>query len=295
MKSETGSGGGVVGEAVRALDPVTMGGLDRGEVGATLDAIGAAIVIVDRADPFGAPRGSVVQHGSAPTWTRRRDRRRRRPLAPRGTVAIAVTVALLALGGAAYAGVRVFVNANTGKQLHGWERKTAGPGDVIDSSGTNFDQVLENVSADIPFPKGYETWRTWQLTQVRMLTTCPPGSAKGCKIEMPASQVRERVATGAFCAWVADWKAAKRSGDTASATEAAAMIKQAPSWKAVVAVERYLPGGLGWFGWKRYRAAVAHDDLHAVDRLNANSGCARTAPPAGSHGGTVIPGLGESR
>lgn len=289
MNSETGSGGGVVDAAVRSLDPVTVGGLDRGEVEATLDAIGAAIVIVDRVVPVGASRGSAVQHGSVPT----RIRRRRQSLASRGTIAVAV--ALLALGGAAYAGVRVFVNADTGKQLHGWERKTAGPGDVIDSSGTNFDQVLVNISADIPYPKGYETWRTWQLTQVRMLTTCPPGSAKGCKIEMPASQVRERVSTGAFCAWVADWKAAKRSGDTASATEAAAMIKQAPSWKAVVAVERYLPGGFGWFGWKRYRAAVASGDLAAVDRLSGDGGCARTTPPAASHGGTVIPGLGESR
>lgn len=289
MNGETGSGGGVVGAAVRALDPVAVGALDRGEVEATLDAIGAAIVTVDRVVPVGAPPGSAVQQRGAPT----RIRRRSRSLASRGTVAIAV--ALLALGGAAYAGVRVFVNADTGKQLHGWERKTAGPGDLIDSSGTNFDQVLENISAGIPFPKGYVTWRTWQLTLVRMLTTCPPGSAKGCKILMPASQVRERVATGAFCAWVADWKAAKRSGDTASATAAAAMIKQAPSWKAVVAVEHYLPGGVAWFGWKRYRAAVASGDLAAVDRLSGDGGCARTTPPAASQGGTVIPGLGQSR
>jgi hypothetical protein len=301
MDNETGGNRIAVDAAVRALDPLTAGTLGGDELETMLDALGAAIVTIDPVDPPGAARAAAAQGGSAPAsvapaLARPRGPRRRRSLAPRGTPAVVVAVALLALGAAAYAGVRVFINANTGRQLHGWQRKTAGPGDLIDLGGTDVDQVLERVSADIPFPKGYGTWRTWQLTLIRTPSTCPPGSSKGCTIEVPAGQIRERVAGGAFCAWVADWQVAKRSDDTQNATEAEDKIRQAPSWKAVTAVDRHAADGRGWFGWiNHYRAAVASDDVAAVDRLNANRGCARTAPPAGSHDGTVVPGLHRSR
>lgn len=129
--------------AVGALDPFGARAEDLDELEPTLDALGAMIAAVHSVSPGELGHGPGVVRNRLPGHARARRRRRGWSLAPRGTLIAVFAAGLLAVGGAAYAAVHVFVNADTGRQLHGWERKTGGPGTVIDLSGTNIRQVLD--------------------------------------------------------------------------------------------------------------------------------------------------------
>ena len=110
----------------------------------------------------------------------------------------------------------------------------------------------------------------------------------------------------AFCAWVYDWRDAKRAGDEAIAQRAADAIGQAPRWQAVRAEDEQptaspvhqtrsgLQGQHTLFGWfLPFRDAVLRGDITTVDHLIASNygtaGCSYFKPPPSSHGGTVNP------
>jgi hypothetical protein len=198
----------------------------------------------------------------------------------------------------------VFVNAHTGVYpTKAWERNAGGPGEDLNLAGTNFRQVALAAASDIPFPPGYGAWRTWLVTLAAGSGACRKGSPASCKMVISTGALRGSFAQSAFCAWVYDWRDATQAGDAATAQRAAQAIRQAPSWKAVVALDPHphaappytgRHGPMSDFGWLLpFRRAVSAGDLSAVDgMLAANyglSGCAFERPPAGSRNGTLIP------
>jgi hypothetical protein len=271
--------------AVASLNPVNASSLDRSGLGAVLDEIGDSIT----------------------TRARRQARRRRWSIAPRAAAVVGVVV--LALGGAA-AGAHFFIDANTGTYpTKAWERKAGGPGEYLNLAGTNFRQVALKAAGDIPYPPGYGAWRTWIVTQdvADSPSACPKESTRRCTVEISTGALRGTFATVAFCAWVYDWRAAKRDGDISQAEQAAQTIDGALSWSAVRALDPHPSasppyngrGHKTLFGWfLPFRAAVLRGDVPGVDRMVADNygtvGCAFVRPPAASKDGTVIPRRGGS-
>jgi hypothetical protein len=269
---------------VRAIDPLAGGTLDDDGLDRALDAVGSAIV--DRGGSVDRPRAR---------W--------RRWLAmPRGIAVVGVAV--VAAGGLA-AAATVFVNARTGLYpKHRWEVKAGGPGQYLNPAGTNFRQVARQVSSDIPYPAGYGDWRNWQITldTSQPSPSCPTRSRTRCAVLLSTGALRGSIATDAFCAWLVDWRQAKQSGNATDAAHAGLAISQAPSWKAVVALDPHpyaIPPYTGThpmsqFGWLLpYRHAVLAGDLSSVNQmLGAHFGACfihGMRPPADSDNGTVLP------
>jgi hypothetical protein len=177
-------------------------------------------------------------------------------------------------------------------------------------AGTNFRQVAVSVTSDIPYPNGYAAWRTWLITldEDQPQPPCPNGPAR-CTISISTGALRGSFAQSAFCAWVYDWRDAKTSGDAATAERAALVISEAPSWKAVVALDPHphAPppysqphGPMSLFGWLLpFRRAVLTGDVSAVNQMLAANygaaGCAFERPPADSDNGTVVPHRAQTR
>jgi hypothetical protein len=68
--------------------------------------------------------------------------------------------ALASLVGGAAAARTLFVNTHTHTYAPRWAIAGAGPGEILDTRGTNFRQVALASSADIPYPSGYaSSWR----------------------------------------------------------------------------------------------------------------------------------------
>ena len=231
---------------------------------------------------------------------RRAPRRRwRMSLAPRGLAAAAVAV--LACGGAAYAGVRVFVNADTGHYNRGWEAKAGGPGELLNPRGTNFDQVALRASHGIPFPPGYASWRTRTITGSEQ---CAPGPG-GCKVQVSTGELRGWLAGSAYCAWLYYWRNAKTQDASGEATLAARVITTAPSWNAVRAEDphpTFLPRSKRTlFGWMLpFRTLVLRGDVAAVGHrlITSDRGegrCGRLAQSAGTNTRTASGSGGMSR
>lgn len=232
--------------------------------------------------------GSAIMGHARP----RRSAARRRFLAgPRGLVAIGA--ALLVLAGGATAATQLL----GGRDLH--------------YAAPDFCRKALRLSAGIPYPAGYSSWRRWVLVsqlEVPRVTTsgaCDSQTQGGRAVVGP-HELRGFFAMSAFCAWVYDWRDAERAGDHAAAQDAAGVIGDAPRWPAVRAEDahptasqvhetRYgLQGQHSLFGWLLpFRHAVQHGDTATVDALIASNygtaGCSWFKPLAGSHGGTVLP------
>jgi hypothetical protein len=269
---------------VRAIDPLAGATLEDGGLDGALDAIGSAIV----------SRGGAVNR-SRVWW--------RRWLAmPRGIAVVGV--AGLAAGGLA-AAATVFVNARTGLYpKNRWEVKAGGPGEYLNPSGTNFRDVARQASSDISYPAGYQGWLNWLITQdmSQPSAPCPTGSRARCLVRLSTGALRGSIATDAFCAWLADWRQAKQSGDGAAAARATLVISQAPSWNAVRALDPHpyaVPPYTGAhpmsdFGWLLpYRQEVRAADVSAVNQLLGGhfGACAIPfmRPPVESDNGMVLP------
>jgi hypothetical protein len=276
---------------LRATDPLACGSLDGDRLDRALDAIGAAIVA----------RSVRRVPGRRTRWFATR----------RGILAIGAAV-LVAGGGAAAA--RLFINAHTGiHPTKAWEIKAGGPGEALNLAGTNFRQVALRVASGIPYPAGDAAWRNWVITVADPSAnrSCPAGSPRGCTMTVSAGALRGGFASSAFCAWVYDWRQARLNGDALSAERAARVIDEAPSWKAVVALDPHPSasppytnprrhGQMTIFGWLLpFRSAVLKGDVSLVNLLLAanygGGGCGYERPPAGSHDGTIIPSRTQSR
>jgi hypothetical protein len=162
-----------------------------------------------------------------------------------------------------------------------------GPGELLNTHGTDFRQVALQISSDIPYPTGYGSWRESVISTEYELQqdTCPPGAPRGCTPKMPAGALHGSFAASAFCAWVLDWRHDMTTGRQAAAARDARVISGALRWNAVTAWDPHpsmsVPGDMGTthpsaFGWMiPFIQAVSTGDLARVDQAivrDANHG-----------------------
>lgn len=200
-------------------------------------------------------------------------------------------------GVAAAAGV--FVNAETGTSATTSQQiRAGGPGEYLNVAGTNFGRVALKETADIPYPPGYEAWRTRLLDLLIGETNgCGAGSPAGCTQDVSTGALRGNVAATAVCAWVDDWLTAKNDGDAATAQQAAQTIKQAPSWPAISTLDPHPSASDPYstakpqtmFGWLLpVENAIRAGDVDGVQQLfdgGTPADCAARVPPAAAGSG----------
>lgn len=230
-------------ELVRQLDPLAGATLATPEIAAAAGQLANAIASLSR--PRRAPRS------------------RRLKLA----FAAAIAAAVVGVGVATAAGV---FHARTGLFPSPAEVPAGGPGEELNPAAPDFRSVALQLSADIPYPQGYDSWRDLVIT--REIQTADGG------LETTGA-LRGWFAASAFCAWVQDWRQATNTGDSSEANRAATTIAAAPGWDAVTAEDPHpnpsTPNDPGaetgsLFGWLLpYRAAVLAGDSDRVDHLLA--------------------------
>jgi hypothetical protein len=218
--------------------------------------------------------GEVARAITRQPFTTRSTRTSRRSVV-RPRLRVALAVGLVALVGGSVATAAVALHAHTGIFASGADVQPGGPGENLNLAAPDFRSVALRLSADIPYPAGYASWRDWVLTEQ---APGPGGATTGDQVTTGA--LRGWFAASAFCAWVQDWRQAVSAGNSAEAKEAAATVGRAPNWSAVTAEDPHPsasaandpgaePGTL--FGWMiPYRSAVLAGDPAAVDQMLAS-------------------------
>ncbi|MGH2889585.1 MAG: hypothetical protein ACRDNJ_08150, partial [Solirubrobacteraceae bacterium] len=178
--------------------------------------------------------------------------------------AIAVAAALASAGGVAAAAKTLFIPTRTHSHPPRWAITGAGPGEGLNVQGTDFRRIALSLSAGIPYPQGYASWRDYVVTVER----APYG-------KVASGQVRGAFAMSAICAWVLDWRQATLNGDRPRAVHDTAVLTGAMRWPAVTAWDPHpsvsVPGDSGTthpstFGWAiPYIAAIKADDPAKLD------------------------------
>jgi hypothetical protein len=206
-------------------------------------------------------------HTTGPATTRRKESR------PRLRIALGVAILTLFVGGVATAAVAL--HAHTGVFASGPDVQPGGPGENLNVAAPDFRSVALKLSADIPYPSAYGSWRDFVLTE----QAPGPGGASASD-QVTTGALRGWFAASAFCAWVQDWRQAVSDGNSAEAQHAATSVAAAPAWSAVTAETPHpsasAPNDAGaesgtLFGWMLpYRKAILSGDSGRVDRLLAN-------------------------
>jgi hypothetical protein len=146
--------------------------------------------------------------------------RRRRRAARLASATLAVVVA----GGGTAAAATGFLSTHTGSPATGINAAAAGSGEMLNMGGTDREQVFDEVTADIPFPPGYEAQREYSLHFY------PPEA----DVEISTEYLRSGLAGDAVCTWADAWVAADTAGDAAARTAAAGVLAEAVSWPDIV-------------------------------------------------------------
>ncbi|MGO9898120.1 MAG: hypothetical protein ACLP0J_00140 [Solirubrobacteraceae bacterium] len=172
----------------------------------------------------------------------RRAPRRRRRFAKRRRATLAGVAALVVLSaGAAGAATQLFVPTYSHQYPPKGMIVGGGPGELLYVDGSDFRQIALRISSDIPYPKGYGSWREYVISAEYQLqdagcrapSTGGPAPRPGCKPKVPAGQLRGLFASTAFDAWVLDWRHDVMTGRRAAAARDARVISDALGWKAV--------------------------------------------------------------
>ena len=245
-----------------------------------LNTLDRPLELLREANPtLGAPRALGVVEAlddlsraitRQPYASRARRTPRRRGARPRLKVAFAVGIAALVVGGVATAaGV---LPVYSGIFASGPNAQVGGPGENLNLAAPGFQSAALKLSADIPYPARYASWRDFVVTE----QLPGPGRATAAD-QVTTGALRGTFAASAFCAWVQDWRTATLAGDSAEARQAAAAISGAPGWSAVTAEDPHPspsapndpgaePGTL--FGWMLpYRSAVLAGERASVDQM----------------------------
>ena len=264
MKRDPKQSGDQLNAFLKAGDPVEPSALSGDGVESALDEIGAAIVEHPR---------------------RAGSRRSFRFSITKPRAALVVGFAAIGIGGAVAAGSQL--SAHTGgfqptpreitkarktnpekaKYLQ-WEFAKAGPGEVLDPAGGDFRAAALQLSSDIPYPVGYESWH-------RSVAEVEVDAAPNSGAMVVSGQLRFWFAMNAYCAWVLDWRQAEIAGERDIAAKATTAISEAPNWPALTAMDidpdPPLPpkSNYDWvLGWMLpYRDAVLAGNRASVDHL----------------------------
>jgi hypothetical protein len=237
-----------------AYDPVERSALASDGIEGALDEIGAAIV--NRPPRAARGRSSGTRYG-----------------------VLVIAGTLLAIGAGVATGA-VVLRAHTGLFPTEAEQKASGPGEFLNRAAPDLREVALELASDVPYPKGYDSWREWVL-ETQVLDSEAPSESES---PFPAGLVstgaiRGWFAASAHCAWVHSWREASVAGDANAAALAVRTIVQAPGWKAVTDLDQHPdptaandPGAQGGtlFGWMLlYRDAVLSGDRVRVEELLA--------------------------
>ncbi len=143
-----------------------------------------------------------------------------------------------------------------------------GPGEDLNPAAPDFRTVALQISSDIPWPDGYESWRD------SLISLVISRSGGG---EMTTGALHGWFAMSSFCAWVQAWRYADSTGNNGAAARAEQVISGAPGWKAVTDEDPHpdptVPGDGGstqstLFGWMLpYRDAVQAGDRGRAEHL----------------------------
>lgn len=87
-----------------------------------------------------------------------------------------------------------------------------------------------NLTQDISFAPGYESWRAGTIV---FQTSLGPGAPPEGQAYILSSALRWQVAESAVCSWLNYYVASKAAGNTAAVTSAAAEVEAAPTWPAI--------------------------------------------------------------
>jgi len=153
-------------------------------------------------------------------------RRRRRGL----RIGIAVGVAVAVLGTSGLATAQLYT-ARTGHGPRDAEDlRLGGPGEILALAAPDFGEVIAEETTDIPFPSDAD--RAFAVQQ-------QVDDARGAATDefVSTGAVRAWVASAAVCAWSNQWAVGTRTGDETARTEAIGMIRAAPGWPAIQALD----------------------------------------------------------
>jgi hypothetical protein len=261
-------------EFLEACDPVEQSALSGDGIEGALDEIGTEIT--SRSRP------------ATSRWTRRR------PISkPRA--ALLIGFATIGIGAAVAGGSELSArtghfqptpqeiagvakaNPEKAKRLQSYV-DAGGPGEALDASAADFRAVALQISSDIPWPDGYESWRGSLISGEISLNRGNKELTNTERSYESTGALHGWFAMSAFCAWVLDWRHADIVGDTATAAKAAQTISEAPSWKAVTDEDSHLDPAAGvnaggnsrfsLFGWMLpFRDAVLAGDRAQVEHL----------------------------
>lgn len=189
--------------------------------------------------------------------------KQRLPRTPRQAAVAALIVAGLSGSGVAVA--KTYLATRTGeKATVAWEISAGGPGEYLRMDGSDFSQVVRELSSDIPFPS--------EASRDVAIAGPKPGMKEADTLISEGAQ-RAELARYAICSWADEW-AATRQSDPQRAAKAQKELKKAVNWPAVTAVDPN-PSMDGYQGDRGkqptvmgemmpIRAAVLADDLPAL-------------------------------
>lgn len=208
----------------------------------------------------------------------RRTARRWRSVCRSRAALAGIAAFVLLSAGVALAATRLFVSTYTHQYPPTGMVRGGGPGELLNTHGTDFRHVALQLSSDIPYPARYESWRASVISTEYQLqqSACPPSAPRGCTPKMPAGALHGTFAASAFSAWVLDWRHDMITGQQSAAARDARIIKGALRWKAITDWDPHasmsVRGDMGTthpspFGWMiPFVKAVGTDDVTRVDQ-----------------------------
>ena len=201
--------------------------------------------------------------------------RRRRRAARMASVTLAVLVA-----GAGTAAAAEYLATRTGEHNSGWEIGAGGSGEILDRSGSDLRQVVEEATADIRFAPGYDTERATVLDRA---------GAPDPRTAISESHLRSDVAGAAVCTWADAWVAADHAGDAAARAQTAATLSEAVTWEPFLtfAADHQEPipadsareASYRWWLLPLAQAAAAGDRQAVLDVVADSHACAPEVIP----------------
>ncbi|GAA4365628.1 hypothetical protein [Nocardioides caricicola] len=158
-------------------------------------------------------------------------------------IAVGAGVAAVVLGLSGVAAADLF-SARTGEvQTDPESIRLGGPGEKIDPRGSDYEQVLREEIADIPFAsdEAREIAVADQLffarRDVRSMEIAQARGDRDWRIVHITGGMRAEAARAALCSWANAWAAATTSGDATGRAEAIAMLEASREWPAITDVD----------------------------------------------------------